>query len=147
MAVRLQLGAGVLSFLRSLSFRVQLDFACLFEVRSGNSIVRLGRPLLRNTVLIVLLNTRKTDRDPLCPIARFRSVWRRGLAAFALTTCGALLNTVASAQTGSHGIVDVSSLSYKGAISKASYTRPAQSVLTGQVQLAVKLSDPPLVAA
>ena len=102
---------------------------------------------MENTVLIVLLKTRKTDRDALCPIMSFSSVWRRWLAAFALALCGPLLYTVASAQTGSHGIVDASSLSYKGGITKAPYSRPAQSVLTGQVQLAVKLSDPPLVVA
>src|SRR5271165_1516949 len=36
--------------------------------------------------LALLRNTRKTDRDPLCPIASSCSVWHRGLAAFALLT-------------------------------------------------------------
>jgi putative NIF3 family GTP cyclohydrolase 1 type 2 len=43
----------------------------------------------------LLLNSRKTDRDPLCPIASSWSVWRRGLAAFALSAVCAL---TASAQ-------------------------------------------------
>ena len=34
----------------------------------------------------LLRDSRKTDRDPLCLIASFWFVWRRGLAAFALLT-------------------------------------------------------------
>ncbi|MGA2599025.1 MAG: S8 family serine peptidase [Bryobacteraceae bacterium] len=41
----------------------------------------------------------------------------------------------------------MSSLGYKGGVSTAPYSRPAKSVLSGQVQLAIKLSDPPLVVA
>ena len=60
----------------------------------------------------------------------------------------ALLNVSAIAQIGTRGAVpDVSSLTYKNGISKMPYSRPAQSSLTGQVQLAVKLQDPPLVVA
>src|SRR5271166_754834 len=40
--------------------------------------------------LFLLWKSRKTDRDPLCPVASSWSVWLRGLAAFALLRCGRL---------------------------------------------------------
>ena len=44
-------------------------------------------------------------------------------------------------------VPDVSSGVYTGAKSSFPYTQPAQSVMQGQVQLAIKLQDPPLVVA
>ena len=50
-------------------------------------------------------------------------------------------------QTNSNFQPDVSSYAYQGTIVKVPYSRPAQSVLTGTVQLVIKLQDPPLVVA
>src|SRR5271154_4036857 len=60
--------------------------------------------------------------------------------------CLAGISITALAQSGPpKSIPDVSSHVFGGAVTTAPYTRPAQSTLTGQVQLAIKLVDPPLV--
>ena len=46
---------------------------------------------------------------------------------------------------GPKNIPDVSPYAYSGTASTAPYARPQQATLTGQVQLAIKLQDPPLV--
>ena len=58
-----------------------------------------------------------------------------------------VISSAAIAQTHSPAAPDVSSSAYTGAIVTAPYAPPSQSTLTGQVQLAVKLQDPPLVVA
>ena len=55
--------------------------------------------------------------------------------------------SLAVAQTRSPVKPDVSSLTYRGPITSHPYSRPPQSTLTGIVQLAIKLQDPPLVVA
>ena len=62
-----------------------------------------------------------------------------------LLSCMALLSSAAMAQTGSRGVPDVSSLAYPGTITTTTYTAPTKRTLTGQVNLAIKLQDPPLV--
>src|SRR3974390_3099145 len=59
----------------------------------------------------------------------------------------ALLQVPAFAQTKLHVSTpgNLSKSAYKGAISRLPYSRNPQSVLAGPVQVAVKLSDPPLV--
>lgn len=60
--------------------------------------------------------------------------------------CAVLTGAALIAQTvGS--LPDASPSVYTGPIANFPYTRPAQSVLKGQVQLAIKLQDPPLVVA
>ncbi|HXN47332.1 MAG TPA: S8 family serine peptidase [Bryobacteraceae bacterium] len=63
-----------------------------------------------------------------------------------ILTTTALLCSSAIAQT-HFPVADVSSSAYKGTLTKAPYAPPAQSTLTGQVQVAIKLTDPPLVVA
>jgi len=57
----------------------------------------------------------------------------------------ALACSSAIAQTQSPAPPDVSSSAYSGTVMTAPYTRPSGTTLTGQVQLAIKLQDPPLV--
>jgi subtilisin family serine protease len=59
----------------------------------------------------------------------------------------AVISSAAIAQTHSPAAPDVSSSAYPGAVTTAPYSPPSQSTLKGQVQLAVKLQDPPLVVA
>jgi subtilisin family serine protease len=63
-----------------------------------------------------------------------------------ILTTAALISSSAIAQTRSRP-ADVSSTAYRGTVVTSPYSRPAQSSLTGQVQLAIKLQDPPLVVA
>jgi hypothetical protein len=58
-----------------------------------------------------------------------------------------VLSGVLVAQSNPKSQPDVSSYTYQGTIVRVPYSRPAQSVLTGTVQLAIKLQDPPLVVA
>ena len=64
---------------------------------------------------------------------------------FRILVAAAVISSAAIAQTHSPAAPDVSSSAYTGAIVTAPYAPPSQSTLTGQVQLAVKLQDPPLV--
>jgi len=64
-----------------------------------------------------------------------------------ILTTAALVSSPAIAQTRSPAAPDVSSLAYTGTAVTAPYSPPSQSTLTGQVQLAIKLQDPPLVVA
>ena len=63
-----------------------------------------------------------------------------------ILTTTALLCSSAIAQIHSPA-VDVSSSAYQGAITTVRYAPPAQSTLTGPVQVTIKLQDPPLVVA
>ena len=64
-----------------------------------------------------------------------------------LVTTSLVLYSSVFAQTRSPATPDVSSSAYTGTIVTAPYSPPSQSTLTGQVQLAIKLQDPPLVVA
>jgi subtilisin family serine protease len=66
---------------------------------------------------------------------------------FRILTTVALICTFAIAQTRFPAVPDMSSAAYPGTVMTAPYSAPSQSTLTGQVQLAVKLQDPPLVVA
>ena len=66
---------------------------------------------------------------------------------FRILIAAAVISSAAIAQTHSPAAPDVSSSAYTGAVITAPYAPPSQSTLTGQVQLAVKLQDPPLVVA
>ena len=65
-----------------------------------------------------------------------------GIFAALTLTCGS-----AFAQGRRPALPDVSSSTYNGSTVSAPYSAPSQSTLTGQVQLAIKLQDPPLVVA
>jgi osmotically-inducible protein OsmY len=58
----------------------------------------------------LLIYTRKTDRDPLCPVTSGWSIWRRGIAAFALLPivliCAASLLSAATPARGDARLSD-----------------------------------------
>lgn len=64
---------------------------------------------------------------------------------FRILTTAAFICTFAVGQTRSPAVPDASSSAYSGTAITARYSTPSQSTLTGQVQVAVKLQDPPLV--
>ena len=64
-----------------------------------------------------------------------------------MLTAAAAISSAAIAQTQAPAAPDVTSSAYAGTVMTAPYSPPAQSTLTGQVQLAIKLQDPPLVVA
>ena len=66
---------------------------------------------------------------------------------FGILIIATLICSPAIAQTRRSALPDVSSSAYSGSRVTAPYSRPSQSTLTGQVQLAIKLQDPPLVVA
>ncbi len=66
---------------------------------------------------------------------------------FRILTTILLICSSAIAQIRPAAVPDVSSSAYRGITITAPYSPPSQSASTGQVQLAIKLTDPPLVVA